>query len=453
MDRPGHPSQFVPVFVGSTFEDMKDYRTAVTDALQRLETVARGMEYFGSRPGTPKDECLKAVRESRIYIGIFAMRYGTVDEETGKSMTHLELEEAELIGLPVLIYLIDEEHQPVLPRFVDTGEEAKKLAALKKHLKKEHTVSFFTTPADLARRISQDLPRVLQHVGTPGCFQQLELRSAPIFSTPARLDFGKVTVISGANGTGKTALWQWAAGIGDETHLRRWLRVPGFPDPFHVVVTYLDPLPRSIGVRIENEQIWYTVEGRPVPFQPYTIRFVVPRYPRNIPEWSTMDDQSRLSAVFGLPAVRIMKLLEDWSPTQGLITGLEVSEGGNEHRVSVRLRGNRFYLGMGQISSGELMEVLVEIAIALAAFFCQYTPTVLVLDDVVSDLDCFGLQSAIERLCTTEIDFQTIVTVPQRALDYEALFRAGANVVSLEGRVPSINIVPHAAPETGLSAP
>ena len=76
-----------PVFVGSTFHDLQPYRAAVREVLQRLETVVRGMEYFGSLPETPKEECLRIVRTCRAYIGIFAMRYGSLDPATGKSLT------------------------------------------------------------------------------------------------------------------------------------------------------------------------------------------------------------------------------------------------------------------------------------------------------------------------------------------------------------------------------
>lgn len=55
MTKPGEPKQHVPVFVGSTYEDLKEYRSAARDALHRIETIVRGMEYFGSKPGTPKD--------------------------------------------------------------------------------------------------------------------------------------------------------------------------------------------------------------------------------------------------------------------------------------------------------------------------------------------------------------------------------------------------------------
>jgi len=162
----GQQKQYIPIFVGSTFEDLKDYRRAVRDALSQLETIVRGMEYFGSKPGSPIEECLKAVRSCKVYIGIFGMRYGSVPDGYDRSMTHLEYEEAQRQGLPSLVYLIDDQNQPVLPRFVETGPGAEKLKSLKDELRKHHMVSFFTTPEDLAAKILHDVPEVLKSIGT-----------------------------------------------------------------------------------------------------------------------------------------------------------------------------------------------------------------------------------------------------------------------------------------------
>lgn len=157
----------VPVFVSSTFVDLQPYRNAVCDVLHRLEAVVRGMEYFGALPETPRDECLRIVRSCRFYIGVFAMRYGSVDSDTGKSFTQLEYEEAQRINLPSLIYLLDEERQPVLPKYIEFGESAEKLREFKRRLRSSHVVSFFTGPEDLAVRVSQDLPALIERSGTP----------------------------------------------------------------------------------------------------------------------------------------------------------------------------------------------------------------------------------------------------------------------------------------------
>lgn len=144
------------IFVSSTFSDLQDYRIHVKDVLHRLGLIAHGMEFFGSSPNTPKDECLRIVKTCHIYVGIVAMRYGSVDFETGKSFTHLEYETAQSLNLPSFIYLIDENEQPVLPKNIDFGDNAEKLISFKKLLKENHLVSFFTTPEDLAAKLAQD---------------------------------------------------------------------------------------------------------------------------------------------------------------------------------------------------------------------------------------------------------------------------------------------------------
>lgn len=151
----------VSVFLGSTFADLERHRALVRDAITRLEQNSKAMEFFGALPDAPKDECLRLVRSANAYVGIFGMRYGCVDETSGKSLTQLEYEEAQAVHLPSLIYVIDEEAHPVLPKHVDTGDSAKKLRELKRKLKEHHVLNFFSSPEDLASRVTQDLVRLL----------------------------------------------------------------------------------------------------------------------------------------------------------------------------------------------------------------------------------------------------------------------------------------------------
>ncbi len=149
------------IFVSSTFIDLEAHRRLVRDAIARLELTFKAMEFFGALPDTPKAECLRLVRSSNIFVGIIGMRYGFIDPGDGKSMTQLEYEEAQAIRLPTLMYLIDEEHHPVLPKFVDTGAGAEKLLAFKWQLKKAHVVNTFSSPEDLAAKVTQDVVRLV----------------------------------------------------------------------------------------------------------------------------------------------------------------------------------------------------------------------------------------------------------------------------------------------------
>jgi hypothetical protein len=161
----GEKKPYIPIFVGSTFVDLQSYRRAVRDALAQLEAIVRGMEHFGSKPGSPGDECLRVVRSCEVYIGIFGMRYGSIPDGYDRSMTHLEYDEAQRLELPSLIYIIDEENQPLLPKYIETGPGAEKLREFKEQLKKRHVVSFFTTPEDLRARILHDVPELLKEIG------------------------------------------------------------------------------------------------------------------------------------------------------------------------------------------------------------------------------------------------------------------------------------------------
>ncbi|MGA2408970.1 MAG: DUF4062 domain-containing protein [Candidatus Binataceae bacterium] len=154
----------VPVFVSSTFTDMQVYRRKIQDALTQLEAVVRGMEQFGSKPGSPVEECLKVVQSCQLYVGVFGMRYGSVPDGYSKSMTHLEYDEAQRLNLPSLIYILNEDH-PIPPKDVEIGAGAEKLKELKEQLKKRHTVSFFTTPEDLQARVMHDVPAHLEEMG------------------------------------------------------------------------------------------------------------------------------------------------------------------------------------------------------------------------------------------------------------------------------------------------
>lgn len=151
----------VPIFVSSTYEDLIPYRDEVERCIIRMNQTIRGMEFFGSNPESPLEVCLKTVRESKIYVGIIGMRYGSILDEFGKSFTELEYEEAVKNNIPSLIYILDENH-PIAPKFMDTGEKARRLEDFKARLKRTHVVSSFTTPADLGRKVTQDLTEELK---------------------------------------------------------------------------------------------------------------------------------------------------------------------------------------------------------------------------------------------------------------------------------------------------
>lgn len=96
------------VFVSSTYSDMIPYRNAVKEAIERCDCQAIGMERFGAASIPPLEKCFNQLAGCQIYLCAIGMRYGSVEDETGKSYTQLELEKAQELGIPILAFIIDE---------------------------------------------------------------------------------------------------------------------------------------------------------------------------------------------------------------------------------------------------------------------------------------------------------------------------------------------------------
>jgi len=118
------------VFISSTYEDLKKHRRKVWDILEKYNVNVRGMEKFGARKETSLETSLAEVGVSDIYVGIIALRLGSINKETGKSITQLEYERAYNLNKEILIYLIDEKKGVVHPEFIDWGDKHEKLDAI-----------------------------------------------------------------------------------------------------------------------------------------------------------------------------------------------------------------------------------------------------------------------------------------------------------------------------------
>ena len=125
------------IFISSTYKDLVKERKAVWELLKRYDVNIVGMEEFGARKDSPLTTCLKEVEQSNIYIGIIANRWGSIEEESGKSYTQLEYEKAIEKDKEILIYLIDETASVQIDN-IDFGEKHESLELFKKELQKNH---------------------------------------------------------------------------------------------------------------------------------------------------------------------------------------------------------------------------------------------------------------------------------------------------------------------------
>ena len=89
------------------------------------------------------------------------MRYGSVDEKTGVSMTEIELREAERrTDMPMLIYVIGGSAQIEVASPDAELENRRKLDVLLNRLRTRYTVFQFDSVETLAAQVYQDLSRL-----------------------------------------------------------------------------------------------------------------------------------------------------------------------------------------------------------------------------------------------------------------------------------------------------
>lgn len=166
------------VFISSTYKDLIDYRAAAIRAVEGTNYQASKMEVFGARPDEPLDACLKEVEESDFFLGIYAHRYGYVPSNLDISITEMEYVHAKKLGKPIYVFVIDEEKQPWLPKFIEGEPGASKLRDFKQRVQTDHVCAFFTTADDLGMKVATALSHyVANHLPTSDS-------QSPIYQSP-----------------------------------------------------------------------------------------------------------------------------------------------------------------------------------------------------------------------------------------------------------------------------
>jgi hypothetical protein len=155
------------IYVSSTYGDLKKHREQVYRALRELGHDAVAMEDYVATDQRPLAKCLADIATCQLYVGIFAHRYGYVPDQDNperRSITELEYRHAEALGIPRLVFLLDEA-APWQLAWVDTvtgdGDRGTRIQRLREELGRDRLASFFSSPEELARKVSNAVTRQL----------------------------------------------------------------------------------------------------------------------------------------------------------------------------------------------------------------------------------------------------------------------------------------------------
>jgi serralysin len=147
------------IYLSSTFVDLEAHRERVYRELRSLRHDVVAMEDYVAADKRPLEQCLQDVRSADLYVGVFAWRYGYVPTEgnpEGKSITELELAEAERLGKPRLIFVL-KNTAPWPPSMMDAttgdGDRGVRINTLREALQEERLAGMFETADELAVKV------------------------------------------------------------------------------------------------------------------------------------------------------------------------------------------------------------------------------------------------------------------------------------------------------------
>ena len=138
------------VFVSSTYEDLKEERQEVVNALLKMDCFPIGMEYFNASDKSQWEVIKSLIDECDYYILIIAGRYGSVEPASGKSYTQKEFEYAKSKGIPTISFI--HEHPEELPDKYTEKEHKAELNQFRE-IAKNSLVCHWNTKGDLTKDV------------------------------------------------------------------------------------------------------------------------------------------------------------------------------------------------------------------------------------------------------------------------------------------------------------
>lgn len=149
------------VFVSSTFEDLREERNAVIQALLELDCIPAGMEMFPASDDDQWTLIKQVIDDCDYYVIIVGGRYGSTTTE-GISFTEREFDYAIEKGIPILAFT-HRQPEKIPAGKTELGTEAReKLGAFRDKVRSERLVREWASPEELGGQVSRSLVKAIK---------------------------------------------------------------------------------------------------------------------------------------------------------------------------------------------------------------------------------------------------------------------------------------------------
>ena len=163
------------VFVSSTYQDLKEERAEIMQALLELDCMPAGMELFPAASEEQWSWIKRVIEESDYYIVVIGGRYGSVHKGLGISYTEMEYRYAIEIGKPVIAFLHEEPESLPRKRTETKASTQEKLEEFRA-LCQTKLCKFWTSPIDLGAKVSRSITQLQKHHPSDGWIKVSSLR-------------------------------------------------------------------------------------------------------------------------------------------------------------------------------------------------------------------------------------------------------------------------------------
>ena len=147
------------VFVSSTYTDLIEERQAAVEAILSAGHIPAGMELFTAGDESQMAVIKRWIDESDVYLLILGGRYGSIENTTGKSYTHLEYEYAVAQGKAMFSVVIKPEALDMKAKLIGlaaTDSNGKELNAFRDEVTSK-LVKFWEDKKDIKLAIHETL--------------------------------------------------------------------------------------------------------------------------------------------------------------------------------------------------------------------------------------------------------------------------------------------------------